>query len=205
MARLLCARGGVCCQLLWLSAAAASSLLTLSKSAKTQGESRMAAVACCGADRSASVAALGETKRSGVALLEGDTTLALLDAHSSVPDSALAVAASQVVLLEVRAADLVEHGPNGLAQLLPLLQRSVRLSPDAPKKLLLLAVVDAEDSGASESEISSLASKQLEQLCARVKPPEGAAAPAFELQCCFLPHPKASQFSASVGQLKARR
>ena len=203
-------RSGACLPL-WLAAAAASSLLpSLSKTAQIKGDSRMAAVACCGADRSATVAALGATKRSGVAVLEGPTTLALLDGHSGVIDSALAVAASQVVLLEVRVADLVERGPNGVAQLLPLLQRSVRLCPDAPKKLLVLAVVDHEPSDASEGELNALAAAQLEQLCQRVKPPEGADAPAaaaevFELQCCFLPHPKAEQFGASVEQLKVSR
>jgi len=187
--------------LLVATASASSMMPSLSKTAKAQGDGRMAAVACCGADRSASIAALG----SGT-VLKGPTPVAVLDAASSVSDGALAVAASQVVLLEVRVADLVERGPNGLDQLRPLLQRSLRLSPTGPKKLLLLAVVDAESSELSEGAVSALAAQQLEELWGGLGVPEGASAfeDALELQCVFLPHPKAAQFASSVEQLKAR-
>ena len=177
----------------------------LSKTAQIKGDGRLAAVACCGADRSAISAALGATKPSAVAVVEGPTTLALLDGQTSVAEGALAVAASQVVLLEVRLADLTEDGPNGVSQLVPLLRRSVRLAADAPKKLLLLAVVDHEPSDASEAEITAIAAAQLEQLWSRVHGAEvdaPAASDVFELQCAFLPHPKAPDFGAAAEGLK---
>ena len=59
-----------------------------------------------------------------------------------------------------------------LSQLVPLLRRSVRLAADAPKKLLLLAVVDHEPSDASEAELTAIAAAQLEQLWSRVNGPE---------------------------------
>ena len=112
---------GVCALAAFFSAAAASSMMPqLSKTAQIKGDGRLAAVACCGADRSAISAALGATKPSAVAVVEGPTTLALLDGQTSVAEGALAVAASQVVLLEVRLADLTEDGPNGVSQLVPL-------------------------------------------------------------------------------------
>lgn len=138
-------------------------------------------------------------------MVEGPTTLALLDGQASVAEGALAVAASQVVLLEVRLADLTEDGPNGVSQLVPLLRRSVRLAADAPKKLLLLAVVDHEPSDASEAEITAIAAAQLEQLWSRVHGAEvdaPAASDVFELQCAFLPHPKAPDFGAAAEGLK---
>ena len=58
------------------------------------------------------------------------------------------------------------------SQLVPLLRRSVRLAADAPKKLLLLAVVDHEPSDASEAELTAIAAAQLEQLWSRVNGPE---------------------------------
>ena len=197
---------GVCALAAFFSAAAASSMMPqLSKTAQIKGDGRLAAVACCGADRSAISAALGATKPSAVAVVEGPTTLALLDGQTSVAEGALAVAASQVVLLEVRLADLTEDGPNGVSQLVPLLRRSVRLAADAPKKLLLLAVVDHEPSDASEAEITAIATAQLEQLWSRVHGAEvdaPAASEVFELQCAFLPHPKAPDFGAAAEGLK---
>merc|ERR1719149_588470 len=176
---------GVCALAAFFSAAAASSMMPqLSKTAQIKGDGRLAAVACCGADRSAISAALGATKPSAVAVVEGSTTLALLDGQTSVAEGALAVAASQVV---------------------PLLRRSVRLAADAPKKLLLLAVVDHEPSDASEAEVTAIAAAQLEQLWSRVNGPEvdaPAAADVFELQCVFLPHPKAPAFGAAAEGLK---
>jgi len=291
----------VCALAAFISAAAASSMMPqLSKTAQIKGDGRLAAVACCGADRSAISAALGATKPSAVAVVEGSTTLALLDGQTSVAEGALAVAASQVVLLEVRLADLTEDGPNGVSQaapliilasatctctctststststctstststctstcpyygsthylgsseaalrlpvlqhaprrcrtacmsyrmhvlphafmpvvlpvllpasqLVPLLRRSVRLAADAPKKLLLLAVVDHEPTDASEAELTAIAAAQLEQLWSRVHGPEvdaPAAADVFELQCVFLPHPKAPAFGAAAEGLK---
>ena len=61
-----------------------------------------------------------------------------------------------------------------LSQLVPLLRRSVRLAADAPKKLLLLAVVDHEPSEASEAELTAIAAAQLEQLWSRVNGPEAS-------------------------------
>jgi len=171
---------------------------SLGSAAKAQGDGRMAAVACCGVDRSATKAALGSRL-----VVEGPTTLALLDAQSSVSEGALAIAASQVVLLEVRLADLMEAGPNGLQQLLPLLQRSVGLSPSGSKKLLLLAVVDYDPSDATESAVAATASAQLEQLWSRLGLPESAS-DAFDMEVCYLPHPAAAQFDESVAELKAR-
>ena len=116
---------GVCALAAFFSAAAASSMMPqLSKTAQIKGDGRLAAVACCGADRSAISAALGATKPSAVAVVEGSTTLALLDGQASVAEGALAVAASQVVLLEVRLADLTEDGPNGVSQAAPLILAS---------------------------------------------------------------------------------
>ena len=114
-----------CAVAAFFSAAAASSMMpSLSKTAQIKGDARMTAVACCGADRSAISAALGATKPSAVSVVEGSTTLALLDGHTSLAEGSLAVAASQVVLLEVRLADLTEDGPNGVSQAAPLILAS---------------------------------------------------------------------------------
>ena len=162
---------------------------------KAQGDAPVVTIACCGAGRSAVPVvseALGAPS-SDVSVVSAPTPLALVDVSgASDSDGTSAVAAADVLALEVRFLDLVERSAHGLGQLLPMLQRSVRLRDLRPSpKLLLLTVTDFDKSEASEADVSAFVKAQLEELVASLALPEDAGslstADLLQHQCFFLP------------------
>lgn len=158
---LLCA--GVC---------SAELVKSLSGAIKGVGEGRVATVACCGVSKHG-VAPIVSTalKRCEVELVPGATVLALVSA-AEVAEGAVAVASSDVVLLELRQSDLEADGPHGLAQLAPLLQRSLTLYALKPQKKLLMLVVVVDDEPAPKEELQALAAAALGRVWVGLRKPE---------------------------------
>jgi len=180
--------------LLLLPALAAGGLVSSAMGAlKAQGDTPVVTIACCGAGRSAPPVvseALGA--KSDVSVVEAPTPLAVLDvAGASDTDGTSALAAADVLALEVRFLDLVEQSAHGLGQLQPMLQRSVRLRDLRPSpKLLLLTITDFDGSAASKADVTAFVKAQLDELVASLALPADASlssADLLQLQCFFLP------------------
>ena len=194
-----------CAALFALSADLSSSL---GSALKSRGDGMVATVASCGP--SLLCDALGG--RGAVSVVEGSpTALALLRTEDS-SEGAVAVAASDVVVLELRMADLTQRSAHGLAaQLRPLLQRSLRLHHVRPqKKLLLVTVTDFDGGLASEADVAAFVSAEVDALWGGLLKPStceaAAAGDALEVQCAFLPHPSLAEeaFGAALSSLAAR-
>jgi len=179
---------------------------------KTQGDTPIVAIACCGAGRatpSVVSSAVGAGAGAVSLVVDAHTPLALLDAGVDTDaDSTSAVASCDVLALEVRFTDLVERTPHGLAQLAPLLQRSVRLRDLRPQpKLLLLTVTDHDKSEASEAAVTSFVAAELEAIVGGLALPEGAdlsVADLLQLHCVFLPSASAAPdaYDAALARLR---
>ena len=181
---------------------------SLGSALKSRGDGMVATVASCGP--SLLCDALGG--RGAVSVVEGSpTALALLRTEDS-SEGAVAVAASDVVVLELRMADLTQRSAHGLAaQLRPLLQRSLRLHHVRPqKKLLLVTVTDFDGGLASEADVAAFVSAEVDALWGGLLKPStceaAAAGDALEVQCAFLPHPSLAEeaFGAALASLAAR-
>ena len=181
---------------------------SLGSALKSRGDGMVATVASCGP--SLLCDALGG--RGAVSVVEGSpTALALLRTEDS-SEGAVAVAASDVVVLELRMADLTQRSAHGLAaQLRPLLQRSLRLHHVRPqKKLLLVTVTDFDGGLASEADVAAFVSAEVDALWGGLLKPStceaAAAGDALEVQCAFLPHPSLAEeaFGAALSSLAAR-
>ena len=181
---------------------------SLGSALKSRGDGMVATVASCGP--SLLCDALGG--RGAVSVVEGSpTALALLRTEDS-SEGAVAVAASDVVVLELRMADLTQRSAHGLAaQLRPLLQRSLRLHHVRPqKKLLLVTVTDFDGGLASEADVAAFVTAEVDALWGGLLKPStceaAAAGDALEVQCAFLPHPSLAEeaFGAALSSLAAR-
>ena len=177
-----------------LLSAAASLVSSVSSSLKSRGDGPVVTMALCGAGRSSVVGeALGVEGSSTCTLVSAPTPLALLDVPSAESaDGTTAAVVADVLSLEVRFTDLVERTAHGLRQLLPLLQRSVRLRDVRPQpKLLLLTVTDFDASAVSESDVSAFVASQIEALVSSLalpaEEPVLTSADLLQLQCFFLP------------------
>jgi len=88
----------------------------------------------------------------------------------------LGVVASDVILLEVRQEDFVYDGPHGMAQLVPLLQRVLRLYHLKPqKKKLMLVLTEVDSTEGSTDEHAAFAAAALDRAWDSVVKPEGLA------------------------------
>ena len=132
------------------------------------GDSSVTTIASCGAHRAAVLSrALGgaEGKPSNMMV---DQSFVLLDT-TCIIESAIAIASSCVVALELRQADLIHDGPHGVRQLTPALQRWLRLQtgkvPLAKRKLLLL-VTDADVAEAPRTRLTKIAAASLARMLA---------------------------------------
>ena len=143
-----------------------------------------------------------------MSVVAAPTPLAVLDvAGASEPEGTAAVAAADVLALEVHFLDLVESSAHGLEQLLPVLQRSVRLRDLRPSpKLLLLTVTDFDASAASEADVQAFVAAQLEELVGRLSLPaedsDLSAADLLQLQCFFLPDKSAQGYEDGLDKLR---
>ena len=181
---------------------------------KAQGDTPIVAIACCGAGRatpSVVTSAVGAGTGAVSLVADAHTPLALLDAGADADadaDSTSAVASCDVLALEVRFTDLVERTPHGLAQLGPLLQRSVKLRDLRPQpKLLLLTVTDYDKSEASEAAVTAFVAAELKAIVAGLALPEGAdlsVADLLQLHCVFLPSASAAPdaYDAALARLR---
>ena len=177
-----------------LLASAASLVGSVSSSLKSRGDGPVVTMALCGAGRSSVVGeALGVEGSSTCTLVSAPTPLALLDVPSAESaDGTTAAVVADVLSLEVRFTDLVERTAHGLRQLLPLLQRSVRLRDVRPQpKLLLLTVTDFDASAVSEADVSAFVASQIEALVSSLalpaEEPVLTSADLLQLKCFFLP------------------
>ena len=181
-----------------LSSSASAELLgTLSGAIKGVGDGRVATVACCGASKIGASTVLSAAATKPVEVMPGSTAVALVSG-GDVAESAMAVASSDVVLLELRLSDLEADGPHGIAQLAPLLQRSLKLRALKPGKKLLVLVVSEDEEPSPRAELSALVSGALERLWASIRKPEDAAKlslpDAFEAPP---PHPRCRTLAAA--------
>lgn len=178
---------------------------SLSGALKGVGEARVATVACCGASKLGKTPVLStSTSCQRVEMVPGTTALALICADS-IADCSIAVASSDVVLLELRQSDLEADGPHGVAQLAPLLQRALPLRGVKPQKKLLVLVVKQDDESISKDELEALASAALERVWAGLRMPEGAPAALdefFETSLVYVP--AGSGTEKAIATLRAR-
>jgi len=173
------------------------------------GEGCVATVACCGASKLGPSSMLsGSPSSKAVEVLEGATTLALVRG-ADVAETAFAVASSEVVLLELRQSDLEADGPHGMAQLAPVLQRSLALCATpatTPAKKLLMLVVRQDDVAVPEKELLALASASLARVWAGLRKPAGcetlALGDAFKTTLTLVP--AGEDADEAVAQLQAR-
>jgi len=125
-------------------------------------------------------------------VVEGGSTVLALVNEPNLSDSALAVAAGDVVVLEMCQADLLQGGAYGIGQLEPLLQRALRLHALKPqKKLLMVVVTDADGDEASAEDLAALTAAGLASTWAKLKKPRDCAATSvgelFDVQVSTLP------------------
>lgn len=174
----------------------ASLVSSVSGALKARGDGPVVTMALCGAGRSSPTVvgeALGLAGSSTCTLVDAPTPLALIDVPSAESrDGTTAAVAADVLALEVRFTDLVERTAHGLGQLLPVLQRSVRLRDLRPQpKLLLLTVTDFDASAVSEADVKAFAHAQIADLVASLdlpaEEPPLATADLLQLQCFFVP------------------
>ena len=127
---------------------------TLSSQLKCHGESLVVSVACCGTgDQRPLLCTALDAPAKDVALVKAPTPI-LLSNVGEVSDGAAVLSASDVIMLEVRFADLIARSAHGLELLRPLLVRALRLRHIRwQKKLLVLAITDFESSDVSEDEV----------------------------------------------------
>jgi len=178
----------------------------LSSALSKLGDTRVATVACCSAG---STPVLSASLGDGLVMASA-TALALVK-EPGVADASLAVAASDVVLLELRQDDLIQDGPHGIGQLAPLLQRSLRLQHLKPnKKLLLVVVVDADEEEATSAQLAQLARGAAGRVWDGLLKPADCAVTSldemFELELCTLPPAayEADEHRSALEALKAR-
>lgn len=188
--------------LLPLVAASGANFMTgLDCSLRGMGDCPVATIASCGAQRSAVLSrALGAAEGEPVDMV--GETIALLDTTGTV-DSAIAIATSSVVALELRQADLIHDGPHGMRQLGPALQRWLRLQTggEAPaKKKLLLLVTEADAAEAPVGKLTDLAAAALARVVSGIDS-EGAldAKKLFELELITVP---SGAEAAALGAIK---
>jgi hypothetical protein len=177
---LLCAAGGCSADLVG----------TLSGALKGVGEGRVATVACCGASKLGATPLLSASQSlQEVEMVPGATALALVCAGDVAEDS-IALASSDVVLLELRQSDLEADGPHGLAQLAPLLQRSLPLRGLKPQKKLLVLAVQQDDEPVPKKQLEAVASAALDRVWAGLRMPGGKPLPlsdVFETSLALIP------------------
>lgn len=182
------------------------------KAATIKDEDPIVSIACVGAGRSAPpvVSKALEAQAGSASVVSAPKPLVLLGAASaSDADRTAAIAAADVIALDVHFDDLVGSTAHGLSQLLPELQRAVLLRDLHPQpKLLLLAISDYDASEASEDDVRSFVNAQLQELVASLALPEDlsglAAAELLQAQCFFIPREKASAeaYSAALSSLR---
>ena len=121
------------------------------------------------------------------------------------------MAASDVVVLGLRMADLTQRSARARGAARQLLQRSLRPHHVRPqKKLLLVTVTDFDGGLASEADVAAFVSAEVDALWGGLLKPStceaAAAGDALEVQCAFLPHPSLAEeaFSAALSSLAAR-
>lgn len=181
---------------------------------KPSGDTPVVAIACCGAGRLPAAPAvlsqaLGALPGSEVSVVDEETPIVLMDvAHAGTADLSAAVAACDVLALEVRFADLVDATPHGLAQLLPLLQHWVRMrEASSDPKELLLTIVDFDASEVSEADVAAFASAQLNEIVASAVPEDVSSTLSttdlVQLKCSFVPREAASTYEAALDALKS--
>jgi hypothetical protein len=172
------------------------------------GDARVSTLACVGAEGGKCVRSVLGGKK-GLLPDSGGCALAVID-ERALSDSALGVAASDVVVLEVRQADLINDSPHGVRLLTPLLQRALQQHALKPqKKMLMLVITDADSDEASEPELHQLASEALDCTWRSLRKPAelGIAAvnELFELSLVTVPPAlAAAEHASSLASLKER-
>jgi len=188
------------------SALAAGVASKLSSQLKSQGDSLVVSVACCGVEGSPSIlrSALGAPS-SAVAVVPASTPL-ILSTLDEVSDGAAVVGASDVIMLEVRFADLVARSAHGLALLRPLLQRAIRLRHiRKQKKLLVIAITDFEGAEIAESEVEAFVNAEMETMASTLGEGATPLSSVLQTRCFFVPYAafEESSYLRCVDEMKA--
>lgn len=157
---------------------------------KGVGEGRVATVACCGASKLGGAPLLSTSQScQRVEVVPGATALALV-CGEDVAEQSIALASSDVVLLELRQSDLEADGPHGMAQLAPLLQRSLPLRGLKPQKKLLVLAVQQDDEPVPKKQLEAFAFAALDRVWAGLRMPDGKPIPladVFETSFALIP------------------
>lgn len=184
----------------------------LQKNSAADATARIATVAGIGTTADAAAELLGAPPSvNKAALVEETTSLAIYRADDTPANAAAALAASNVVLLEMSQSSLVDDGPLGLSQLAPLLQRALALQPGAsPQKRLLVLTVKRDGAVESDADLLALAQRKLAKIWSRLVKPsqlsEASLDDALEVQLCVLPSAvyEPAEHASALAALKDR-